>query len=660
MTFRTDINGLRAIAVLSVFLHHFGIPGFVGGYVGVDIFFVISGYLMTKIIYTKLSEEKFSLISFYAARARRILPVLGVVIAFILIAGYFCLISVDYKMLGKTSFSALTFFSNVVFADKVSYFDISALEKWLLNTWSMSVEWQFYMLLPLFLIGLNKFKDGRFLKQGVVGAFILSMWINLVMAKDSPLPLDDFFLLPPRIWEFLAGGLVFLYAPTFSRIPYLREAGLIFILIPVFFFPDDDIAYPGYWAILPVSGTAFIIAAQKRNFFLDNKVAQFFGNISYSLYLWHWPLLIGVLYFGIPLFTFNVIVLMSFFIFLATVSYKFIETPFRQKEKSRKRSMFLIVGFIGYLFVALLSWLVFFFEGLPARMPPDVKAIELEVKNAKKDLWRYDFNHKNSPFIYKTGNELPKYIIGAERTTPSAVLWGDSHAGALSLSMKNALTETGRAAIIYNYSNCPPILGAIISTGKSEKYVCKYLNQDIYDRIISNPDIKDVFMISRWSVYLQGYDKELGPHPYIVFGSNEKANKNNLKERSKQYIEKIVETACALTSHGKNVYMMTPIPEMGRRVPTLMAKSRLFYHRDTTVDIPLSVYMQRHAPVLEALKKAKKECGIHILDPRPLLCDGFVCSGTRNKKSMYVDDSNLNAFGNQIIKPLFDEALRNR
>jgi len=289
MNFRTDINGLRAVAVLSVFLHHFRVPGFVGGYVGVDVFFVISGYLMTKIICTKLAEDRFSLTGFFVARAKRILPALTVITTFILTAGYFYLISADYKFLGKTAMSTLAFYSNFVFANKGDYFDASAMEKWLLHTWSLSVEWQFYMLLPLFLIGLYKFKGGKFLKQGIVNVLILSILANLVMAKNWPT--DDFFMLHSRIWEFLAGGLVFFYAPTLSKIPHLGKAGLVFILTSVFFFPAGDIAYPGYWAILPVLGATFVIAAQKRNILLDNKVMQFFGDISYSLYLWHWPII---------------------------------------------------------------------------------------------------------------------------------------------------------------------------------------------------------------------------------------------------------------------------------------------------------------------------------------------------------------------------------
>ncbi|MFH1158342.1 MAG: acyltransferase family protein [Pseudomonadota bacterium] len=656
LAFRTDINGLRAVAVLSVFLHHFGVPGFIGGYVGVDIFFVISGYLMTRIICTKLSEGRLSLAGFYAARTRRILPALAAMTAFVLAAGYVCLISADYRMLGKTALSALAFCSNVVFAGKGNYFDVSAMEKWLLHTWSLSVEWQFYILLPLFLTGLHKFRGGKFLKQGVVNVLILSMWANLVMAGNWPT--DDFFLLPSRIWEFLAGGLVFLYAPAFSRIPRLGEAGLLFILTAVFFFPAGDIAYPGCWAILPVAGTAFVIAAQKRNILLDNKAAQFFGDISYSLYLWHWPLVVGALYFGVPLTPLNVIVLMSASVLLAKASCVYIETPFRHPEKGRSPRVLLLAGFGGYLFIALLSGGVLSFKGLPARMPPDVRAIELEARNAEPDLWRYDFNYKNS-FDYKKNSPLPEYVIGAPKVAPSAVLWGDSHAGAVSLSMKDSLTEAGRAAFIYNFSNCPPLLGAIFA-GNLKKYICRALNQATYEKIISSPDLRDVFMVGRWSVYLQGYNEKWGPHPYIVFGPEEKADRDNLAERTKRYAGKIVETACALTAHGKNVTIMAPIPEMGRRVPTFMARSRLLYHRDTTVDIPLSVYRQRHAPVLEALERAAKECGVHVLDPAPLLCDASACSGVRDGKSLYVDDDHLNARGNRILKPMFDEALRQR
>ncbi|MCK5659247.1 MAG: acyltransferase [Alphaproteobacteria bacterium] len=654
MTFRTDINGLRAIAVLSVLIHHFGVSGFSGGYVGVDVFFVISGYLMTKIICTKLSEGQFSMIGFYAARARRILPAMAGLTAFLLTIGYFYLVSIDYKFLGKTSLSALTFYSNFVFVNKGDYFDDSSMEKWLLHTWSLSVEWQFYILLPLFLMGLYKFKGGKFLKQGVVNVLILSMWANLVMAKNCPIA--DFFMSHSRIWEFLAGGLIFFYAPTLSKIPHLGKAGLLFILTSVFFFPAGDIAYPGYWAILPVAGTAFVIAAQKRNILLDNKVMQFFGDISYSLYLWHWPIIVGAIYFGVPLTLLNVLILISVSILLAKTSYVFIETPFRHPKKGKSHRTLLLTGFGGYLFIALMSFLVYFFKGLPTRLPADVRAIELEAKNAKSNLWRYDCNRDCS---YKKGDTLPEYVIGAPKVAPSAAIWGDSHAGALSISMNASLTEAGRSSFIFNHSCCPPILETVY-VEQFKRCLCKHLNQITYDKIISNPNIKDVFMIGRWSVYLQGYNEKGKPHPYVVFGDKEKANRSNLEERSKRYTQKMVETACALTSHGKNVYMMSPIPEIGRKVPTIMAKSRLLYQRNATVDIPLSVHIQRHAPVIAALERATKECGVHLLNPIPLLCDATTCSGVRNGKSLYVDDDHLNARGGRIVKPLFDEALQQR
>jgi len=368
------------------------------------------------------------------------------------------------------------------------------------------------------------------------------------------------------------------------------------------------------------------------------------------------PIIIGAIYFDVPLTLLNILVLMSVSILLAKASYVFIETPFKHPKKGKSHRTLLLTGFGGYLFIALMSFLVYFFKGLPTRLPADVRAIELEAKNAKSNLWKYDFNRDCS---YKKGDTLPEYVIGAPKVAPSAALWGDSHAGAISISMKAALTEAGRSSFIFNHSCCPPILEAIY-VKQFKKCLCKHLNQITYDKIISSSDIKDIFMVSRWSVYLQGYNEKGKPHPYIVFGDKEKANINNLEERTKRYAQKMVETACALTSHGKTVYIMTPIPEMGRKVPNLMAKSKLLHKRDATVDIPLSVYMQRHAPVLKALERAAKECGVHLLDPIPLLCDDSTCSGIKNGKSLYIDDDHLNAHGNRIVKPLFDEALRQR
>jgi Predicted acyltransferases len=221
-SFRADINGLRAWAVISVVFYHFSLSGFGGGFVGVDVFFVISGFLMSGIIYNGLNKGEFSLVSFYLARARRIIPALGMLSLVLLIVGWFVLPPADYSKLGRHIASALGFFSNIQFWSEAGYFDTASHEKWLLHTWSLSVEWQFYMLLPLIMAGIWKVRpDKKLLVLILVALFAGSLYLSATLSvTDSS---AAFYLLPMRAWEMLAGGLVFLVANKLNYPAGLRR-----------------------------------------------------------------------------------------------------------------------------------------------------------------------------------------------------------------------------------------------------------------------------------------------------------------------------------------------------------------------------------------------------------------------------------------------------
>ena len=205
--FRPDINGLRTWAVLAVVLYHFKVPGFGGGFVGVDVFFVISGFLMTSIIVRGLERDRFSVISFYMARARRILPALLVLCAVLLALGWFLLLPPDYKMLGTHSVTAVSFWSNLRFWQEAGYFDTSSHEKWLLHTWSLSVEWQFYLVLPLLLWGMWRIKPGRAAQIGLTSVVLVTSLLACIWLTPAD-PTQAFFGLHTRAWEMLAGGLL--------------------------------------------------------------------------------------------------------------------------------------------------------------------------------------------------------------------------------------------------------------------------------------------------------------------------------------------------------------------------------------------------------------------------------------------------------------------
>ncbi|MBD3768468.1 MAG: acyltransferase, partial [Gammaproteobacteria bacterium] len=254
VSYREDINGLRAFAVIAVLLFHFTLIELPGGFAGVDVFFVISGYLMTAIVVGGHEKGNFSLLRFYMARARRILPALMVVIASLLALGWFWLPTPDYQALGSQSAYALSFLSNIHYWRSAGYFDAAAHEKWLLHTWSLAVEAQFYVLYPIFIALIWRFWASiKAVTVSLLVLFVLSLLLNLIATHYKPVA--TFYLLPTRGWELVAGGLVFLLAKQGWVAAQIKTYGYWLgwlLMLASFALINDTLSWPGYWAVLPV------------------------------------------------------------------------------------------------------------------------------------------------------------------------------------------------------------------------------------------------------------------------------------------------------------------------------------------------------------------------------------------------------------------------
>jgi peptidoglycan/LPS O-acetylase OafA/YrhL len=298
--FRHDINALRALAVTAVVLYHFKVAAIPGGFVGVDVFFVISGYLMTQIIMTRLQSDSFSLRQFYYDRANRIVPGLATLCACLIVFGFFFIDPFTYNRLTYSTIPALLFYSNYIFQSWTGYFEQTASTQWLLHTWSLSVEWQFYMIYPIFLYFLFRSPATRKHSSLVIGLMALASFLYCVASSKND-PSAAFYFLPQRAWELLAGGIVALRSGACPQ----RLSGIAFAgglaLIGVSLLGFDDIAtWPDYRAVLPVFGACLVIAAHRApGLLIRNPVVQGIGKWSYSTYLWHWPIAVGFLYFGV-------------------------------------------------------------------------------------------------------------------------------------------------------------------------------------------------------------------------------------------------------------------------------------------------------------------------------------------------------------------------
>lgn len=491
--FREDINGLRAWAVIAVLLFHFSLIGLPGGFAGVDVFFVISGYLMTAIIVGGYEKGNFSIWKFYMARARRILPALLVVIAVLLALGWFWLPTPDYQALGAQSAFGMSFLSNIYYWRSAGYFDSAAEEKWLLHTWSLAVEAQFYVLYPIFIALVWKFwKSLKAITIGILILFISSLVLNLVVTGWNPS--GAFYLLPTRGWELAAGGLVYLIAKQGFASESVKRNGywLGWILVVAsFFFITEHLAWPGYWAILPVFGTSLIILGQRESCKLtDNAVAQWLGDRSYSLYLWHWPLVVALYFASLQNEWSWVIGAFALSILLAHLSYKFVETPTRQflSASKTKLEVAIIAGVMLILVGGGISVKIIGFENRSINETPQAQYITKysreqyipQIREAYKDECNF-FDDKDS---YAAKNEdIPASCV--TQSSKSVFLWGDSHAQALSFGLRKLLSENypGVGFSQVASSGCVPNLSETIWQSGEFKKACDRSNKLAYESV---------------------------------------------------------------------------------------------------------------------------------------------------------------------------------
>lgn len=438
MGFRGDINGLRAVAVIAVVLFHFLPTSIPGGFAGVDVFFVISGYLMTGIIYNKAAEGRFSIAGFYVDRVRRLVPSLIFLCAVLLLWGYFELLPIDYKALGEHVVSVLLFFSNIVFYSETGYFDSASHLKWLLHTWSLSVEWQFYIVYPVVVLVLLKFFSFRSVKYALASLAVISFVVAVYASYESPS--FAYYMLPARAWEMLFGGMLVLFPPRLSASirPFIAMVGLA-LIVGSFFVLDNKTVWPGQWALIPVLGALLIIGADySRSFLWNNKVVAWLGKSSYSTYLWHWPISVYLYTHELSSdpYALTIGILLSFACGL--LFYATIENIARKKNSASKVvgsgwSIFRVGTFVAvFLLICASGLFVKQSNGITSRMDDEVKALS-EITDV--------YTHFNFYVDMRGGicHSVPPEVAYAncmERREKMLFLWGDSYAAALYQGIK--------------------------------------------------------------------------------------------------------------------------------------------------------------------------------------------------------------------------------
>ena len=553
MKYRREIDGLRAVAVLPVILFHAGFKVFEGGFIGVDVFFVISGYLITTIILADMDEGKFSLITFYERRARRILPALFFVILCSLPFAWLWLLPDHLKDFSQSLTAVSVFSSNVLFWMESGYFAPAAEFKPLLHTWSLAVEEQYYVLFPLFLMMLWKLH-----KRWIFGSLIAVAVVSLVVAQWGAYnrPSPTFFLLPTRAWELAIGALIAFY------LFYVREQtdfvtsnkgisevlgllGLILIFFSFFAFSKST-PFPSLYALIPTVGTALIIIFATSDTIvgrlLSIKPLVGIGLVSYSTYLWHYPLFVFARHRSLTELSTALLLFLSVLsIFLAFFSWRFVEMPFRNRMAISRKSVF-VCAVVGSVAFAAIGFAGHFSNGFGMRTTAKGQAIgEL----AEKIVVNYGLSKDCEDEFTLSPNC---------RTSdePEILIWGDSFAMHL---VQGIMSSNPSAKIIQmTKSSCGPFfdVAPVINNNVASAEGCLEFNNKVHDWLKSNETVKYAVLSSPFARYL---------------GDNQLLVKNNIYETSNELATAtLIKTLEELKNMGITPVVFSPTPRNGDNI----------------------------------------------------------------------------------------------
>ncbi|CAO3376766.1 acyltransferase family protein [Azospirillum argentinense] len=623
MTYRPDIDGLRAVSILAVLLFHAKFPLFSGGYVGVDVFFVISGYLIGSIVLHDAQRGRFSLADFYVRRIRRILPALFAALAVTALLALFLLSPQELKSFSQNLAATTLFSSNIVYYLKSGYFENAAEMNPLLHTWSLGVEQQFYIVFPLVLLVLLPYRRPVWIAV-LLTAAAASFALSVALVRDHPAA--AFYLLPPRLWELVLGALLaFGAVPDFRRRPARELAatlGAALILVSLFALSEAT-AFPGYAALLPCLGAALLIHAGRSGptavgTVLTLRPMVFVGLISYSMYIWHWPLMVFARFHkGRDLSTKETLVLLAIIAAVSVLSWRLIEVPFRKPttETGRRPSkVFARTGWVmaGLAGSGLLGHLT---NGLPQRF----------ADYTPQEIAGREFYKEHTCFL-ETG-QPPEAWPGVENCrigplkaeAPTALLWGDSFAAHYVPGLQTVADTLPFNIVQYTASGCPPIRDLSVTARPN----CEDFNSRV-DDIIDRNGIRIVIMAARWEWYMDTNALDLS---------------------------RLHETVEALLNRGIRIVVLGQSPVFRFRNPydhTYFMKSERAY----------SITGQAaDQPVIAATQGARfVDTSDYFCDPDP--CKALPLCRIRDEEGFYfLDQGHFSAHGSTLIVQSIQEVL---
>ena len=660
MKHRPELDGLRGVAVLPVILFHAGVPGFPGGYLGVDVFFVISGYLITSIILADLANSTFTFRRFYERRARRILPALLVVVLASMPFAWMWLGPEDLKAFSRSVVAVALFVSNILFWRESGYFDTAGELKPLLHTWSLSIEEQFYLLFPVTLLLLWKLGRRR-LELALVVGLVLSLALAEYASRQSPSA--GFYLLPTRGWELLAGAYLasrerarpFAVRPGFASM--LALIGLLLIVISVASFGPQT-RHPGLLSLLPVGGTALVIAYGQvgglATRLLTNRLLVGAGLISYSLYLWHQPVFVFARHASMrdvsgP----AAALLLGLSIGLAAITWKFVETPFRNRVQVRGPVLWTVAG-TGSVALLLLGIGGYLRQGFPERagLPPALLA-SFGRDSTLGSCFDIPYAHRKAEGWFCT--------VGEERTNPAPVffVFGDSHAYSLLPVFRRASVESGSPGLFTGFSGCAPLLGTIPVRDDQIEKDCQALNARVFSHV-KEQRIGVVFLVARWTYYTDG--------DYQGEGINllrRAADQPVTKTASRgAFLEGLTETIRAYQEIGAKVIIVPQVPMQLYRPQDIYFRSykagagnaEVQWSGIRRLSLDRSLHRSFQTFVRDAFANLDSPT-VEVMPIDDLFCDASKCLVGAARESYYSDEDHLSRVGSLRLLTRLRERL---
>lgn len=634
---RRDIDGLRALAVIPVVLFHFGLGGISGGFVGVDVFFVISGFLITSIIFREISAGRFSFVDFWARRARRIIPALSVVLLAALAVGWILMPPSDYSQLGRAVRYQATFMSNILFMRQDGYFNPASDFKPLLHTWSLSVEEQYYIFFPLLMVLLTRYL--RHWRLMLFALLLVSFGLNVWMIKREP---DAaFFLLPMRAWELLCGAMLAVLPVTERKLaPAVYQAvslaGLAAVLIAIFAFTPST-PFPGWPALLPVLGATAMIWANGQTptwvgRLLSARLLVGVGLISYSLYLWHWPVFVYANAASIDgMQPREALMWVALSVALGWLSWRFVELPFREKRWLAGRKPVLVGGLVAMLVVAGAGQVIREADGVPGRLSGQA------MQYAQARDWKMG---QMDCLLQRGSPDLSKVCrFGADENTPPVQLvWGDSHAAALLPAIKADAQRFAIPVWLASLSGCLPILGHEV------RQQCQDFNALTLETV-RQQHIRDVVLAVRWSLYL--YGEEDGDMQHVLY-------RNDSRAVAEQKVAKdLTDMIASLRAAGARVWIFKEVPLQRQGTVARLSSLAMIGRNAADVGRPIADHRARQRfldGLFEGLSASDPQ--VRVVDPASLMCSGGICHAEFDGFSQYMDENHLSDQGGERMKPL--------